>query len=139
MKRWLCLLLALIALGILPRLPHPARDVAKLDPVRTVWITMDGGMVRIETDTGDRGTGADLPEAAAALKAGARREIFLETAEFLILDPSVPITEAMFTLLRPNCSVVFSGREPDLKNAADYLSVHEPQKTLAYLRAAIRR
>ena len=33
MKKWLYLAAGLAALGLLSRLPHPARDIAKLDPV----------------------------------------------------------------------------------------------------------
>lgn len=134
MRRWIIWLPALALVGLLSRLPHPARDVAKLEPVRTVCITMEAGKVCIETDTGDKGTGKDLPEAAADLKENADGEIFLETAEFLILDPKVQITEDLFVLFRPDCGVVFSDDRPDLKTVADYLSVHKPQRMLAHLR-----
>lgn len=135
MKKWLCLILALSAVGILSRLPHPARDIAKLEPVRAVYLYMDGGRLAIQTDTGDFGSGGDLTEAAAELKSSAAGEIFLDTAEFLILDPSVPVGEDFYTLLRPSCKVVFSASAPDLPAAADYLAIHTPETTLARLRA----
>ena len=137
MRKWFFCLLALVLLGLLSRLPHSARDVAKLDPVRVVWISEEAGKIIVETDTGDSGTGMDLSEAAAALKQNADGEIFLETAEFLILDPSVPVTEELFVLLRPDCGVFFSVEQPDMENVADYLSIHKPQRTLAHLRASI--
>ena len=138
MRRWIIWLPMLVLLGVLSRMPHPARDVARLEPVRTVCITVEAGKVCIETDTGDKGTGKDLPEAAADLKENADGEIFLETAEFLILDPNVQITEDLFVLLRPDCSVVFCDDHLDLKTAADYLSVHKPQRMLAHLRPFVR-
>lgn len=135
MKKGLYLAAALTAVGILSRLPHPARDIGKLEPVRAVYIYMDGVKRSIETDTGDSGSGNDLTEAAADLREKADGEIFLDTAEFLVLDPAVPITEEFYTLLRPDCKVVFSETGPDMKAVSDYLSVHTPKATLAHLRA----
>ena len=89
----------------------------------------------IETDSGDSGSGADLEAAYADLRANARREIFLDTAEFLVLDPDVPIDEAFYELLRPTTQMVFSNEKPDLESISDYLTIHPPKITLAKLRA----
>ena len=136
MKKWLIPIAALAAVAVFSRLPHPARDIADLKPVRAVYIHMEGRTLRIETDTGDFGTGTDLTEAHEALLTEADGEIFLDTAEFLILDPKVPISEEIFTLLRPDCRVTFTDAPPDLEKAAAYLSQHLPKLTLARLRAA---
>ena len=133
MKKWLYPA-AFIAAAILSRLPHPAVDIARLDPVRSVYLYMDGAELTIETDSGDSGTGADLEGAYAALRANAHREIFLDTAEFLILDPNVPISEPFYELLRPTTQVVFSNGKPDLETISDYLTIHPPEITLAKLR-----
>ena len=134
MKKWLYPAVFLAA-AILSRLPHPAVDIARLDPVRAIYLYMDGAAMTIETDSGDSGSGPDLEGAYAALRANAHREIFLDTAEFLILDPDVPITEAFYELLRPTTQVVFSNQKPDLETIADYLTIHPPEITLAKLRA----
>lgn len=135
MKKWLYLIGALAAVGILSRLPHPARDIAKLEPVRAVYVYMDGEKLHIETDTGDSGSGTNLTEATAHLRSKADGEIFLDTAEFLILDPSVPVGEDFYTLLRPSSKVAFAAYAPDLPAAADHLAIHTPKTTLARLRA----
>ena len=136
MKKWLIPAAVLGAVAIFSRLPHPARDIADLKPVRAVYIHMEGRTLHIETDTGDSGSGPDLAEACADLRAKADGEIFLDTAEFLILDPKVPITEAFYSLLRPDCRVTFTDAPPDLEKATAYLSQHPPKLTLARLRAA---
>jgi len=136
-KKWLYLAGALAAVAILSRLPHPARDIAELKPVRAVYLRMESGKLVIETDTGDRGTGQSLSEAAADMKARADGEIFLDTAEFLLMDPGVPVTEDFFTLLRPDCKVAAVSVPPDLKTIPDYLTAHPPKTTLAKLRAAV--
>ena len=136
MKKWLLLMATLAAVAVFSRLPHPARDIADLKPVRAVYIHMEGRTLHIETDTGDSGAGADLTEACADLRAKEDGEIFLDTAEFLILAPEVPITGEIFALLRPDCRVTFTDAPPDLEKATAYLSQHPPKLTLARLRAA---
>lgn len=135
MKKWLYLTAALAAFGLLSRLPHPARDISKLDPVQTVYLYMEGTRLHMETDTGDHGSGKTLPDALSDMKANADAGIFLDTAEYLILDPKVPITQDLFTLLHPTCKVVFSTEKPDIPAATEYLSIHTPKTTLAHLRA----
>ena len=103
MKKWLYLIGALAAVGILTRLPHPARDIARLEPVRAVYLYMERGRLCIETDTGDSGSGADLAEATADLRSRADGEIFPDTAEFLLLAPEVVIAPDFYTHLRPGC------------------------------------
>lgn len=134
MKKRACLIAALAALLVLPRLPHPARDVSRLLPVQTVYLYIEEGLLRIETDTGDSGSGADLTEAAESLRSNASGEIFLDTAEFLILHPDVPVTEEFYAHLRPGCRIVYTTERPDLAEATQYLAVHKPAKTLADIR-----
>lgn len=135
MKRWLYLLALLIGVGLLSRLPHPARDIAKLDPVRAVYIYMEGDRLCLETDTDAHGSGGDLTGALGDLRSNASREVFLETAEYLLLDPEVELTGDFYTILRPSCRVVLTRDRPDLATAAEYLSIHTPDMTLAHLRA----
>ena len=136
MKKWLIPIAILAAVAVFSRLPHPARDIADLKPVRAVYIHMEGRNFHVQTDTGDSGSGPDLAEACADLRAKADGEIFLDTAEFLLLDPKVPITEVFDSLLRPDCRVIFTDAPPDLEKATAYLSQHLPKLTLARLRAA---
>ena len=134
MKKWLVFAAAVTAVAILSRRPHPARDVARLEPVQAVYIYQKNGTLCFETDTGAAGSGKTLTEAAADLKASASGEIFLDTAEFLLIDPEVTITTAFHTLLRPTCGVTFTHATPDLQAAADYLTIHQPFVTLLELR-----
>ena len=134
MKKWL-LLPGLLAAGFLLRLPHPARDIARLEPVRAVYLYQNDGLTVIETDTDNTGTGPDLESAYAALRNNADREIFLDTAQFLILDPDVPITDVFYEILRPTTRVVFSDKKPNLETISDYLTIHPTERTLAHLRA----
>ena len=135
MKKWLVFAAVVTSVAILSRRPHPARDVARLEPVQAVYIYQKNGTLCIETDTGAAGSGYTLTEAAADLKASASGEIFLDTAEFLLIDPEVTITADFHTVLRPTCGVTFTTAPPDLQATADYLTIHQPSVTLLELRA----
>ena len=135
MKKWLYAAAVLAAIALLSRLPHPSRDISRLEPVQAVYLYMEAGELHIETDTGDHGSGHDLTEATDDMKESSDGEIFLETAEFLILDPQVPITPDFYELLRPDCRVFFTPEKPDLPAAAKNLALHTPKTTLAHLRA----
>ena len=139
MKKWLFLAALLMAVAVLSRRPHPARDVAKLEPVQAVYVYRNGGGLCVETDIGAKGTGKTLTEAAANMKANASAELFLDTAEFLLLDPTIPITEEFHTLLRPTCKVTWIVDPPDLQAASAYLSIHTSSCTLSELRTEITR
>lgn len=139
MKKWLCAAAVLAVIGLLARLPHPAKDISKLEPVRLVYLYMEAGALHIETDTGERGKGRTLPEAEADLRAKADGEIFLETAEFLLLAPDVTVTADFCQILRPACKVFYTEEQPDLTAAAQYLSAHPPNLKLAELRAKTPR
>lgn len=134
MKKGLYLAAAIAGFGILARLPHPARDISKLEPVRLVYIYEEAGKVCMETDTGDHGSGETLTEAEADMRARADGEIFLETAEFLLLDPDVSIRADLFALLRPACKVFYTRERPDLAASARFLAAHPPENTLRELR-----
>ena len=136
MKKWLYLTAALAVVGILSRLPHPARDIAKLEPVQAVYLYMEDGTLNIETDTGDSGSGPSLTASYSDMRSKADGEIFLDTAEYLILGPGVTITPDFYDLLRPSCKVCICETRPDLEAASDYLHIHRPETDLAHLRCS---
>ena len=115
-------------------MPHPARDIAKLEPVRTVCLFREDEALSIETDMGDCGSGPNLRAAYSDMKSKADGEIFLDTAEFLILGPGVGVTEDFYDLLRPSCKVCICETRPDLETVSGYLRIHQPEMDLAHLR-----
>ena len=135
MKKGLYFAAAIAAVGLLARLPHPAKDISRLEPVQLVYVYEEAGSLHIETDTGAHGVGGDLSEASESMRSRADGEIFLETAEFLLLDPKVTVTDAFYALLRPGCHVCFVEEPPDLPASVQYLSAHKPTITLRDLRA----
>lgn len=139
MKRWLWLIGAAVAVAVLSGNASPGKDVGKLQPVEVVYLACREGGVAIETDTGDLGIGANLAEAMEDMKAAAPGEVFLETADHLLLSPEcIDLMPALMSILRPSCSVCLTEGAPDMEQVGLFLRVHRPRSTLARYRAGER-
>lgn len=125
MKKW-WIFLILLAFWLLP---GQGKDAAELIPVEVVWVAIQDGQVQIETDTGQTGTGADWPEAVANLRAGAAGEIFLDTADVLLISPGAEnILNQLEGDIRPGCGVCLYNGEAVAEETAAYLRAH-PSET----------
>ncbi len=140
MKRWLLYALALGGIIALELSPFSATDIGKLRPVEVVSLTIDEGQMLLQTDTGDEGRGDTVGQALNALKNTTPGEIFLETADHLLIGPGCEgqVTE-MALYLRPSCSICLREGQPELEKAAEFLSAHRPQVTLQDWRSGIRQ
>ena len=128
MKRWLLylMLLAITALSPIPRM-----DIAKLIPVEVVWISQQAGQVCLQTDTGEQGWGQDVRTALENLRASALGDVFLETAEYVIVEQGdEALLEQCEGLLRPACKICASNQMPDMETIAGFLATHEPEITM---------
>lgn len=125
MKKWWVLLL-LLAFWLLP---GQGKDAAELIPVEVVRVATQDGQVQIETDTGQTGTGADWTKAVEDLRAGAAGEIFLDTADVLLIDPGAEnILRQLEGDIRPGCGVYQYHGETMTEETAAYLRAH-PSET----------
>lgn len=133
MKRWLLLL----ALGtLLLTRPFSASDVARLKPVEVIRVSTVSHGVCVETDTGDRGEGKTLAQAFANLKTTADGDIFLETADRLLVSPlAVDLLPELTEYLRPGCNICVELGAVELDAVSDFLNIHEPGVTLQDHRA----
>ena len=134
MKKWMVLVLSMFALWIMPRLSHPAKDIGKLEPIETVRVICKEKGYEIETDSGDKGLGATLALAIEDLKKNASSELFLETADKLLVDGN-PDWEELMMHFRPSTCVCICYENVDLIEAGNYLEIHRPEMTLNRLRA----
>lgn len=139
MKRWMWCLGALILAAGLGGIPFAGTDVGKLQPVELIRVSRVGDRILVETDTGDRGTGADLAGAFEDLKQTTSGQVFLDTAEYLLVSPAAEgLLPELSEYLRPACGVCLERGKADLEQAAAYLSAHEPKLTLQDYRAGER-
>lgn len=128
MKRWI---LYIATAALLSATSFRGTDIAKLAPVEVVWLAEEDGQVLLMTDTEDVGRGADVQEALAEMKAAALGTVFLDTADYLIVETGAEkFLNQIAAALRPSCMVCRAKQVPDLKKAAEFLSAHEPDVTL---------
>ena len=110
-------------------------DVARLAPVEAAWLTQQAQTVCIVTDTGDVGYGRSVQEALQDMKASASGTIFLETADYLIVEQGrEELLEQVYEIFRPACQVCVCHDMPRMQDVAGFLSAHEPTTTLRQLR-----
>ncbi|MGN0977533.1 MAG: hypothetical protein ACI4PH_05705 [Faecousia sp.] len=126
MKRWPILAAALAALLLVP---SQTGDVGDLLPVELLYIYKENDRICLETDTGEAGEGDSLTAALTDLKATAPGEVFLDTADYLIVTKdTVPLLPQLTKVLRPATEVCL-GVNADTQAAA-FLSAHKPGVTL---------
>ena len=113
-----CLLMALL---LLPG----GTDAAKLAPAQLVCLQTVDGEITVRTDLGNMGRGTDLEEAFADLENTTAGKVFLDTADYLLVDEgSMKYLPEAAEWLKGNCFVFRAGEVQDLESAAVYLDAH---------------
>ena len=136
MKKWGILLAGLLWLGTGQT---AGTDVAKLRPVEVVLVRRWEGQVIIQTDTNDCGVGPDLSAAVEDLHRTTPAEIFLETADYLLIgDDAEPLLGELMAYLRPACQVCTVASPAELEGVAQFLQQHPPLVTLIRYRSGER-
>lgn len=111
-------------------IPVRGTDVGKLIPVEVIAVSETGGTYTVRTDTGDLGQGRTWDEAFSNLKETSRGVIYLDTAEYLLIEQDAEL-EAMKPYLKGSVKVCAADAEVEIEGIADFLSVHKPEAKLA--------
>ena len=128
MKRWLWLGLA-VAAFLVGR--NGGTDIGRLQPVQVLMVSKAQEGVLLQTDTGDTGKGRNFELALQNMKDTAPLEIFLDTADYLLLkDGGEDLLPELKGYLRPSCTLCQVKGEPDLTQVGEYLRSHPPKLTL---------
>lgn len=131
MKRWPWYIAALSLIAVLNLLPFSGTDVAQLKPVEVLWVYQTAEGVVIETDTLDRGSGSTPEDAFQNLMETTSGHIFLETADFLMLDrQALALLPQLTERLRPACGVCVAEGKINMEQVASFLNAHRPKCTL---------
>ena len=129
MRRWTIYALAAFAVLLLPKGQEKA--IGKLLPVELIYIYKETDRTLVQTDTGDIGQGDSLTEALADLRMAASGEVFLDTAEYiLVTEEARKLLQEAETVFRLSAQVVLATGKVDPQIAAQYLSAHRPGVTL---------
>lgn len=125
MKRWMGLL-AGFALAVFLA-PSEEADISSLRPVELLSLYKEEGEVYVEADTGDVGRGVDLRSALEDMKATSPGEIFLETADYvMVTEETKAYLPELKKILRPATEIVQTQDRIETAAAAGFLSVHGP-------------
>lgn len=117
----------LLALMLLPA----GTDAAKLAPAQLVYVQTNGSEITVRTDLGNMGSGRDLSEAFKDLEDTTPGKVFLDTADYLLVDEtSVRYLQELGGWLKGDCLVCLGKEIKDLPGAADYLDAHPPRQKL---------
>lgn len=139
MNKWIVYLLILAAIPVLGFGGFGGEDVGKLYPVQAVMISPDKEGLRILTDGGQCGWGKDVNAAMEDLNATSSERVFLDTADYLLLELGTEDwLPQLKQYLRPSCSVCYASNQVDLEEAALYLQLHQPELTLTQYEAGQR-
>lgn len=140
MRRWTLYALGLVLVGFSACMPFHRTDIAELKPVELICVSRAEGQVRIETDTGDWGTGPTVEAALEHLKATTAGDVFLETADHLLVcEGAQDLIEELAAYLRPACSLCRLEGTVSLEDAAAYLNAHQSEVSLQDRRSGDRR
>lgn len=139
MKKWIIYLLSLAAIPVLSFGGFGGKDVGKLYPVQAVMISSEREGVRILIDGGQCGLGKDVTEALQDLQKTSAERVFLDTADYLLIEPGMEgLLSQLKQHLRPSCNVCYAAGTMDLAEAAAYLQLHQPDLTLTQYEAGER-
>ena len=120
------MLLYICILALLPLAPVERLDVAELEPVQTVAVSISQQQILIETDTKNRGKGLTIREAIADLEENTPGVIYLDTAQYLLLTKeATQYSNDLKTYMRPDVRVSLWDGEGDVAAAAKYLDVRK--------------
>ena len=115
---YICILVSLLFA------PVERLDVAQLQPVQTVAVSISGSGIVIETDTNNRGQGGTVEEAVADLKSNTPGVIYLDTAQYLLLTQEAEVySPALEAYMRPTVGVSLWDGKGSVEEAAKFLEV----------------
>ena len=131
MKKAIIDVSAVVLVCALDILPFTGTDVAKLQPVEVLIVQQVGNQFLVCTESGLSGYGESIPLALDDLKLTASGEVFLDTAEYLLLTARcLDEIGILWQYLRPACQVYLLEGEGEFMNLAKYLESHPSDTTL---------
>ena len=127
-----------IILALLLLAPVERLDIAYLEPVQTLAVKKQNGIIELQTDTGTNGKGATVQAAVEDLESNASGVIYLDTAQYLLLTKSaIAVMEDLSGYLRYNVKVSAWDGEGSVAGAAEYLEVRDDLPKIHEIRTKV--
>lgn len=126
MRKWVILGVLLLFL-----LPQRGTDVGKLLPVEILRIEKEAGMYVLSADAGGTAGGKDIKTAVENLQRSAPGEIFLDTADYVLLTrETIDCIGALSSFVRPGTQVYVVECDLNFEKLGDFLETHGPNAPL---------
>ena len=127
--------LYIIILALLLLAPVKRLNVADLEPVQTVAISVHQGMIMLETDTDNQGRGGSIEEALKDLEENTPGVIYLDTAQYLLVAESAKTQlRNLKKYLSASVKVAQWDEKSSVKDAAKYLRIRKDLPKLKSLK-----
>lgn len=109
-------------------IPAEKTDIGNMKPVELVQLERNGDRVMIRTDMGAEGQGQDVTEALENLNRMSDGIIYLDTADYLLvdMDAAADVVE-LAEVLKASTRVCWAEKKIDPEKAAAFLRIHQPQ------------
>jgi len=125
------IVLLLFAAVLLTGNSNERTDVADLLPVEVIRLQLDEASIIIETDEAGCGKGETFDAAIADLKKKAAGEVFLDTADYVLVEPdALYLIPLLKDVVRLSCQLCVEDGKVDINEVARYLKTHEPEASL---------
>ena len=118
------MVLYVVIIAALCLAPLERLNVADLEPVQVVAVYAEDGLLTIKTDTDDVGKGADVQKALADMKARTATVIYLDTAEYLLVEPGTEEQARILSAELKSGVRVAPYNGGDLQQEAKYADLH---------------
>ena len=134
------ILLYIVILLLLFMAPVQRLDVAELQPVQTVAVSVQAEQVTIQTDTGQQGSGDTVAAAVEELEKTTPGVIYLDTAEYLLITQSANVyAEQLRSYLHGSTKVCIWDGKSSVEEAAQYLRIRTDLPTFRTWKTAAKK
>lgn len=117
--------LYIIILSTLFFVPLNRVNIGQLEPVSALAVYVDEANVVMEIDGGEKGIGKSVEEALRDLKENTIGIVYLDTAEYLLIDEAaIKYEDAVLMLMRPNVQTFICDARGCVGECAEYISAH---------------
>ena len=125
MKRTL-LYVAMLTVALV--IPVERTNLEEMKPVEVVYLYEEADLITLSTDTGDRGSGIDIPEAMSNLRQTTAGIIYLDTANYLLIGKETEVyVKELRPFLKDDVRICIAEGKIDMKTVGQYLRVHQPE------------
>ena len=125
MKRTL-LYVAMLTVALV--IPVERTNLEEMKPVEVVYLYEEADRITLSTDTGDRGSGIDIPEAMSNLRQTTAGIIYLDTANYLLIGKETEVyVKELRPFLKDDVRICIAEGKIDMETVGQYLRVHQPE------------